>query len=106
MRVRAGTLTYNLMDDSNSHLSGASCGPMGPSELTVLVTGGSGFIGSHVVDKLVQAGHTPVIYDIRSPSEPSHRNLRSVRGDLEDLDKLERVMRGCDAVIHLAASAD
>ena len=35
--------------------------------MKVLVTGGSGFIGSHVVDKLADAGHDPVIYD-RIPS--------------------------------------
>jgi UDP-glucose 4-epimerase len=79
---------------------------MGRSQFTVLVTGGSGFIGSHVVDKLRDAGHRPVIYDVRPPSEPSHRELRWVKGDLEDLDRLERAMRGCDAVIHLAAAAD
>jgi UDP-glucose 4-epimerase len=79
---------------------------MGPSELTVLVTGGSGFIGSHVVDKLRDAGHRPVIFDARRPSEASHRDLRAVVGRLEDLDRLEKAMRGCDAVIHLAAAAD
>ena len=33
--------------------------------MRVLVTGGSGFIGSHVVDKLRARGHEPVIYDLR-----------------------------------------
>jgi UDP-glucose 4-epimerase len=79
---------------------------MGPSHSTVLVTGASGFIGSHVVDKLRAAGHRPVLYDVRPPSEPSHRELPHVRGDLAELDRLERAMRGCDAVIHLAAAAD
>jgi UDP-glucose 4-epimerase len=79
---------------------------MGPSHLTVLVTGASGFIGSHVVDKLRAAGHRPVLYDVRPPSEPSHRELPHVRGDLAELDRLERAMRACDAVIHLAAAAD
>ena len=40
--------------------------------MRVLVTGGSGFIGSHVVDKLRAFGHEPVIYDLR-PS-PWHRD--------------------------------
>src|SRR5215212_3041432 len=73
---------------------------------TVLVTGGSGFIGSHVVDKLVAAGHRPLIYDLRRPVEAAHAVHRAVVGDLEDLDALCLAMAGCDAVIHLAAAAD
>lgn len=73
---------------------------------TVLVTGGSGFIGSHVVDKLVAAGHRPVIYDLRRPVEAAHAAHTAVVGDLDDLDKLCAAMADCDAVIHLAAAAD
>jgi UDP-glucose 4-epimerase len=74
--------------------------------LTVLVTGGSGFIGSHVVDRLLAAGHRPRIFD-RDPS-PYHDRaaVPLVRGELRDLPGLRRAMRGCDAVIHLAAAAD
>jgi UDP-glucose 4-epimerase len=79
---------------------------MSTSKLSVLVTGGAGFIGSHVVDKLRAAGHTPVIYDVRPPTEPGHADVKSVVGDLCDLDTLESALRGCDAVIHLAAAAD
>jgi len=46
--------------------------------MKVLVTGGSGFIGSHVVDKLIDAGHEPVIYD-RIPSR-WHENVPTVVG--------------------------
>jgi UDP-glucose 4-epimerase len=74
--------------------------------MTVLVTGGAGFVGSHVVDQLIAAGHTPVIYDARHSDEPSHGGVAQVRGDLCDLDKLSCAMRACDAVIHLAAAAD
>jgi UDP-glucose 4-epimerase len=42
---------------------------------TVLVTGGSGFIGSHVVDKLADAGYEPRIYDLQ---ESPHHELGSV----------------------------
>jgi UDP-glucose 4-epimerase len=79
---------------------------MPPRGLTVLVTGGSGFIGSHVVDKLRAVGHRAVIYDERAPTEPGHTDVDAVLGDLGDLDRLRRAMRGCDAVIHLAAAAD
>src|SRR3954454_10500181 len=70
----------------------------------VLVTGGSGFIGSPVVDALVAAGHRPRIYDIR-PSR-YHPDLPAVMADLGDLERLCAAMADSDAVIHLAASAD
>jgi UDP-glucose 4-epimerase len=74
----------------------------------VLVTGGSGFIGSHVVDKLRALGHEPVIYDLR-PS-PWHRDpadrVDTVLGSITDREALERALHSCDAVAHLAAVAD
>jgi UDP-glucose 4-epimerase len=70
----------------------------------VLVTGGSGFIGSHVVDSLIAAGHAPRIYDLRE--SPYHPGLPAVVADLDDLDRLCEALDGCDAVLHLAASAD
>src|SRR3954470_5303393 len=72
--------------------------------LQVLVTGGSGFIGSHVVDALQAAGHRPRIYDAR-PS-PHHPDVPAAVADLDDLERLCGALEGCDAVIHLAASAD
>jgi UDP-glucose 4-epimerase len=79
---------------------------MRTSNMSVLVTGGAGFIGSHVVDKLRDAGHRPVIYDVRAPTEPGHADVAAVVGDLDDLERLHATMRTCDAVIHLAAAAD
>jgi UDP-glucose 4-epimerase len=74
----------------------------------VLVTGGSGFIGSHVVDKLRARGHEPVIYDLR-PSpwhlDPAHP-VDTVLGSITDREALERALHSCDAVAHLAAVAD
>jgi UDP-glucose 4-epimerase len=73
---------------------------------TVLVTGGAGFIGSHVVDALLTAGLRPRIYDARpSPWHPAD-DVEQVRGDLGDLDRLQDALAGCSAVIHLAAAAD
>jgi UDP-glucose 4-epimerase len=70
----------------------------------VLVTGGSGFIGSHVVDQLLAAGLRPRIYDLRPT--PWHRNVEVIVGDLAELERLSDAMSDCSAVIHLAASAD
>jgi UDP-glucose 4-epimerase len=72
----------------------------------ILVTGGSGFIGSHVVDSLLDAGHRVVNYDLR-PS-PYHENgeVETVIGDLDDTEALGKALRGCEAAVHLAACAD
>src|SRR4051795_7066825 len=73
----------------------------------VLVTGGAGFIGSHVVDKLRDAGHEPVVYDMRpSPFHANGNAPDTVLGSILDIQALTRAMRGCDAVMHLAAAAD
>jgi UDP-glucose 4-epimerase len=72
---------------------------------TVLVTGGAGFIGSHVVDRLVAAGYAPRIFDLAS-SPYVNGDVETVVGDLLDHDRLDRATRGCEAVIHLAAVAD
>ena len=77
--------------------------------MRVLVTGGSGFIGSHVVDKLRLRGHQPVIYDLRpSPwhTGPTHPSVETVLGSITDREALERALHSCDAVAHLAAVAD
>jgi UDP-glucose 4-epimerase len=71
----------------------------------VLVTGGSGFIGSHVVDKLRARGHEPVIYDLR-PSPWHNGRVDAVLGSITDREALERALYACDAVAHLAAVAD
>jgi len=73
--------------------------------MIVLVTGGAGFIGSHVVDELRASGHEPRIFDLdRSPYVDG--DVDSILGDLLDRAALVRAMRGCDAVVHLAAVAD
>lgn len=61
--------------------------------MRVLVTGGAGFIGSHVVEALAARGHEPVVYDIRS--DPA--------SDVRDPDAVRRALTGVDAVCHQAA---
>src|SRR2546423_12845861 len=74
--------------------------------LRVLVTGGSGFIGSHVLDVLVERGHEPVNFDrVESPHHDGD-GIATVVGDATDASALTAAMDGCEAVIHLAAMAD
>jgi UDP-glucose 4-epimerase len=69
----------------------------------IAVTGGSGFIGSHVVDALVGAGHDVVVVDRRAP----HRADAEYAGvDLLDREGLARALRGAVHVFHLAAIAN
>lgn len=74
--------------------------------MRVLVTGGSGYVGSHTVRELVDAGHEPLIYDNLSTG---HRSLcdgfELVEGDIADTDKVSRCLTRVDAVMHFAASA-
>lgn len=74
--------------------------------MRVLVTGGSGFIGSHVVDKLRERGHEPVIYDLRPSPWHEDGTVDTVLGSITDREALERALHSCDAVAHLAAVAD
>ena len=79
--------------------------------LRVLVTGGAGFIGSHLVKALVKAGHQVRVLD--NLSTGSVENLADVldaiefvRGDVSDYGAVESAVRGVDAVVHLAALID
>jgi UDP-glucose 4-epimerase len=67
----------------------------------VVVTGGSGFIGSHVVDQLVERGHEVTIYDLEAPGHG--QRCAFVRGDVRDVQRLSLTLKGCEIVYHLAA---
>jgi UDP-glucose 4-epimerase len=77
-----------------------------------LVTGGAGFIGSHLVDALLAQGVEVVVYDNFCTGRPeflpspSPAGLRVVRGDVLDLPALHEAMDGCDFVFHFQANAD
>lgn len=71
--------------------------------MRVLVTGGSGFIGSYFVERLAEAGDEIVILDLIDPPSwyPAHTYHK---GDIRDPEAARRAMEGCERVIHLAAA--
>jgi UDP-glucose 4-epimerase len=77
------------------------------------VTGGAGFIGSTLVDRLLSDGHTVTAYDNLSTGHAAfleqarqHPNFRLTQGDLLDERQLGQALAGQDFVFHLAANAD
>lgn len=75
--------------------------------MSILVTGASGFIGTHLVQHLVQRGESVHLL-CRPTSDLSifkEREIRIFRGDILDPTSVERAMEGCDRVFHLAAYA-
>ncbi|MDP7195984.1 MAG: NAD-dependent epimerase/dehydratase family protein [SAR202 cluster bacterium] len=72
--------------------------------MKVLVTGGSGFIGSHVVDKLKEKGIDVRVYDLVMPT--FRKDIEYYQGSLLDLQSLRMALSGIDAIYHLGAIAD
>lgn len=77
---------------------------------TIFITGGAGFIGSHLCEKLVEKNKV-IVYDsghrdaISATGLLKHPNLKFIEGDILDFEKVKTGMRGCNLVIHCAAIA-
>ena len=77
----------------------------------VMVTGGAGFVGSHLVDALVREGHEVVIYDNLEPQvhrgrKPAYLNkdARFIKADIRDRASLIKALKGVEVVFHQAAA--
>jgi dTDP-L-rhamnose 4-epimerase len=79
----------------------------------ILITGGAGFIGSHLADHLLERGDEVRALDVRSPQVHGEGARRPpyldpavalAVADVRDPDAVRRALRGVDAVVHLAAA--
>ena len=81
--------------------------------MRVLVTGGAGFIGSHLVDKLMELGHSVRVLDDLSAGSLNnierwlnHENFEFIKGDMRNPEVVKEAVNGVDVVFHLAANPE
>ena len=77
--------------------------------MRVLITGGAGFIGSHLADHYVNAGHAVTLLDnfsTGSKTNIAHFNdtVIAIGGDIRDIDLVDKLIGGSDLVLHMAAA--
>jgi len=72
----------------------------------VLITGGSGFIGSHIVRKFTDHNTQVTVFDIQEPQYDIGESATFVKGNIFDIDSLRKVVAEADTIIHLVGLAD
>jgi len=78
--------------------------------MKILITGGAGFIGSHLCEKYAMEGHTVLCLDNFMNSDLgnirsllNYKNFKLIKGDVRNFDLLEKIVQDADVIIHLAA---
>ncbi len=76
--------------------------------MKILITGGAGFIGTHIAKLLLDQGHEVLIFDNLSRSDTKYLNPKAlfIKGDIQDSALLEKCLKNIDWVIHLAQFLD
>src|SRR6266571_2588203 len=69
----------------------------------VLITGGNGFIGSHLAERLEELGHSVTLFDVHFNGNTTSLRGPKIRGDIRDYPVVKDAVAGHDAVFHLAA---
>jgi UDP-glucose 4-epimerase len=85
----------------------------GEKAMKCLVTGGAGFIGSHLVDRLMDNGHYVTVFDNMSVGKVEflsrhiqNDKFKLIQGDLLNLDLIKKIFSGHDIIFHLAANPE
>ncbi len=72
--------------------------------MKVIVFGGSGFVGSHIVDELLEKGYDVTVFDVH-PSDYLPSGVKMLTGDIKDREQVNEAIKGQDYVFHLASIA-
>ena len=75
--------------------------------MKILITGGAGFIGSHLTERLILDGHTVTVLDSllrgNKLNKDTFDKIEFIKGDVRDLDIVVHASKNCDIIIHMAA---
>jgi len=78
--------------------------------MKLLITGGAGFIGSHLCERYTKEGHNVICFDnflsgnlLNIRHLLDYRNFKLIKGDIRNFEALEKIARGVDVIFHLAA---
>ncbi len=74
--------------------------------MNILITGGTGFLGTCLTKKLLREGHRVIVYSRHKSESIKKIGAEQITGDINDKDKLNRALKNIDAVYHLAANLD